>query len=488
MLSFSHRILIIGYGSVSKCTIPLLFQHIDLPFSSVTIIDYIDLNDDEQLNEWRQKGVHYIQKKITPENLHEMLSQHVEAGGIVLDLAWNIDTLDILTWCHDHSVLYLNTSVEVWDPYQNFAEKSIEEKTLYWRQMRIRKAISSWKDRAPTAIVDHGANPGLISHFTKQGLVDIAHHALKDDLIPSPTIPLIETALEEKNFAQLAMHLDVKVIHCSERDQQRVNGHKNLNEFVNTWSIEGLIEEGMAPAELGWGTHEKTLPVTAHVPKNGPKNQIFLAQMGMNTWVRSWVPSQEILGLLIRHGEAFGLSEHLTVRSNEDSEKVLYRPTVHYAYMPCHETLVSLHELRAQNYQRPSSFRILNDDIMDGEDILGALIMGHPYHSWWTGSILSIQESRQLVPRQNATTTQVAIGVVGALMWMIENPYCGFCLPDDLPYEKILNIAKPYLGKFVSEASDWTPVKNKTHYFKERAPDNESSQNIWCFENFYFTP
>jgi homospermidine synthase len=491
MLPFSHKILVIGYGAVSKCTLPLLFRHIDLPFSYVTIIDAIDMSKDPQLMEWNKKGVQYVNQQITPDNLHEVLSKYVEKGSIILDLAWNIDTLTMLQWCNEHSVLYMNTSVEVWDPYCTPHEKSIEEKTLYWRQMSIRKAIASWKENSTTAIVDHGANPGLISHFTKQGLVDIASTALKDDLISSDKIPAIETALSEQNFAHLAMDLGVKVIHCSEHDQQVVTRPKNLDEFVNTWSVEGLIEEGMAPAELGWGTHEGNLPDLAHVPKSGPKNQIFLAQMGINTWVRSWIPSQEILGLLIRHGEAFGLSENLTVRSKEDPETVIYRPTVHYAYMPCNETLISLHELRAKNYQRHTSSRILNEDIVKGDDILGALIMGHHYKSWWTGSILSIEESRELVPNQNATTVQVAIGVVAALMWMIENPKCGFCLPDDLPYEKVLAVAKPYLGQLVSQASDWTPTKNINHYFKERTPiasSKEDTEKMWCFENFCFTP
>ena len=48
--------------------------------------------------------------------------------------------------------------------------------------------------------------------------------------------------------------------------------------------------------------------------------------------------------------------------------------------------------------------------------------MGHAYNSWWIGSDLSIEESRRLVPHQNATTMQVAISVVAASMWMMENP------------------------------------------------------------------
>ena len=89
--------------------------------------------------------------------------------------------------------------------------------------------------------------------------------------------------------------------------------------------------------------------------------------------------------------------------------------------------------------------------------------MGHPYQSWWTGSDLDIEESRRLVPHQNATTMQVAISVVAACMWMIENPRRGVCVPDDLPHDYILDISKPYLGTFVSVASDWTPLK---HYYQ----------------------
>ena len=128
----------------------------------------------------------------------------------------------------------------------------------------------------------------------------------------------------------------------------------------------------------------------------------------------------------------------------------------------------------------------MSDEIVDGEDTLGALIMGHKYNSWWTGSVLSIQESRRLAPHQNATTVQVAIGAVSAVMWMLENPEKGICMPDDLPYEYILDIACPYLGKFVSTPSDWTPLKNYQIFFKENPNLCLDRKNIWSFKNFLF--
>jgi homospermidine synthase len=205
--------------------------------------------------------------------------------------------------------------------------------------------------------------------------------------------------------------------------------------------------------------------------------------MGMNTWVRSWIPYQEIVGMVIRHGEAFGISDRLTVWKGNSA---VYRPTVHYAYMTCHETISSLHELRCRNYELQPKQRIMTDEITAGEDILGALIMGHRYNSWWTGSILSIGESRRLIAHQNATTMQVAIGVVAAVMWMMDNPNKGVCIPDDLPYDHVLNISKPYLGRFVSEPSDWTPAKNYQVFFKENPGAYLDTKNLWCFRNFLF--
>jgi len=235
---------------------------------------------------------------------------------------------------------------------------------------------------------------------------------------------------------------------------------------------------------MGWGTHEKELPKLAHAPKKGPKNQIMLAQMGMNTWVRSWIPHHEIVGMIIRHGEAFGLSDRWTVWK---AGKAVYRPTVHYSYMPCDATIVSLHELRCRNYEMQSRLRIMKDnEITSGQDILGALLMGHPYNSWWTGSILSIEEARKLAPGNNATSIQVALGVISAVIWMIQNPRKGFCLPDDLPHDFVLKIAKPYLGEFYSGPSDWTPLKNRITYFKENPQNKYDKKDVWQFKNFLF--
>jgi homospermidine synthase len=232
---------------------------------------------------------------------------------------------------------------------------------------------------------------------------------------------------------------------------------------------------------MGWGTHERRLPEGAHAHTHGPCNQICLAQMGIKTWVRSWVPSGEITGMVVRHGEAFTISEHLTVWQ---AGRAVYRPTVHYAYCPTDGAVNSLHELEMRWFDLQPKQRILTDEIESGRDELGVLLMGHDFNAWWTGSLLDIHESRKLVPGQNATTLQVACSVLAAVRWMIANPNRGVCVPDDLPYEEILESAMPYLGPCVSKPVDWTPLKNRVDLFARFGKPRPAAEDVWQFETF----
>ena len=482
MTKFNGRILFVGYGSVAQCTLPILVKELKVPLNRITVMDFE--NKRAAMKPWCAKGVKFLQKRVTRQNMASLLGRLLSDGDILIDLAWNIECTAILQWCHDNGVLYVNTSVELWDPYENAKNAPPQKMTLYWRYMKIRRMIARWSRPGPTAVVEHGANPGLISHFTKQGLIDIARRMIADGKARGRKAVELRRLIAGEKFNLLAMKLGVKVIHVSERDTQITDRPKEVDEFVNTWSVEGFREEGTTTAEMGWGTHEKELPRLACLHKEGPRNQICLARMGMNTWVRSWVPDYCILGMVVRHGEAFSISDHLTVWKRG---KAIYRPTVHYAYCPSDSAIISLNELRGYDYKLQEKQRILNDEITSGADILGALLMGHPYKSWWTGSDLSIEESRRLVPHQNATTMQVAVSVVAATLWMIENPDRGFCVPDDLPHQFVLKVAKPYLGRWISKPADWTPLKHYRNAFEGYNKSRIDRKDPWQFKNFLVT-
>lgn len=478
-LAHTGKVLIIGCGSVSQCTLPILLKLIEIPATSITVIDFVDNRD--RIKDLLAQGVSYVQTRITPENYSALLEQYVSAGDIIIDLGWNIHTPTMLEWCHNRDVRYVNTSVECWDPYEEGARHDPRPFTLYARQMELQSMIQRWgSNSGASAIVDHGANPGLVSHFTKYALRDICNKIV-DEKKGDHRIPSLKLALEKDDFRSMAHLSNVQVVHISERDTQIADQPKRMNEFVNTWSVEGLYEEGVAPAEMGWGSHERTLPEGAFQFEQGPKNAICLSSLGVNTFVRSWVPSGPIVGMVIRHGEAFGISDRLTVW---EGEKAIYRPTVHYVYCPSDSAIASLHELRMRQYQLQEDQRILNDEITQGWDELGVLLMGHDFNAWWTGSILSIDEARTLVPGQNATTVQVAISVVAAVRWMIKNPHAGVRLPDDVDADEILEIAKPYLGEFVSKQVAWHPTKDLDLALTGYGRKIPEKDDAWQFSTF----
>ena len=101
-----------------------------------------------------------------------------------------------------------------------------------------------------------------------------------------------------------------------------------------TSPVSGSSAKADAPSPRPSGPwHEKKLPRNGHQhTKNGPRNQICIAKPGMEVLVRSHVPSSEIHGMVIRHGEAYTMCEHLSV--HDDNCEAIYRPTVHYAYCP----------------------------------------------------------------------------------------------------------------------------------------------------------
>ena len=182
-MEFKNKVLIIGYGAVCRCMFPILLRHVNIPLENITIIDFKDKSAD--LKAWTTRGLRFFKRRVTPKNLREILAEYLAPGGLLIDLAWNIDCCEIVQWCHENQVLYVNTSVEAWDPDAVKQTASPYEKTLYYRQMRLMELTKDWKD-ATTCVVDHGANPGLISHFAKHGLVDIAERMIADGIAKDP--------------------------------------------------------------------------------------------------------------------------------------------------------------------------------------------------------------------------------------------------------------------------------------------------------------
>jgi homospermidine synthase len=104
-----------------------------------------------------------------------------------------------------------------------------------------------------------------------------------------------------------------------------------------------LISEGLQPAELGWGSHERHFPADAMRHKSGCRASIYLKRPGAGTRVRSWAPwAGAFHGFLVTHSESISIADYLSLGDGNEPD---YRPTVHYAYHPCDDAVLSLHEM-----------------------------------------------------------------------------------------------------------------------------------------------
>ena len=153
MLAFANRILFVGFGAVARCTLPILLKHLSVPPRNITILDFEP--NDAALRPWLEQGMTFVKDRVTPQNLGEVLGRHLSAGDFLIDLAWNIDCCEIVEWCHGRGVLYVNTSVELWDPYGAAEDKHPTERTLYWRHMNLRRLKARWSEPGPTAVLEH---------------------------------------------------------------------------------------------------------------------------------------------------------------------------------------------------------------------------------------------------------------------------------------------------------------------------------------------
>src|SRR6202035_2691390 len=286
--------------------------------------------------------------------------------------------------------------------------------------------------KTPTAVLTHGANPGLVSHLVKQALLNIARDTGVYAGRPS----------SRESWARLSQTLGIKVIHIAERDTQVTNVPKAANEFVNTWSVDGFVSEGAQPAELGWGTHEKHFPADGGRHKLGSGCAIFLNRPGASTRVRTWTPAAgHFHGFLITHSEAISLADYYTVM---DGERVAYRPTSHYAYHPSDNAVLSVHEFAGNNWHLQDRKRIMMEEITDGTDELGVLLAGHSRNAYWYGSQLSIGEARALAPYNSATSLQVTAATLAGMIWAMENPNRGVVEPDDMDSQPPWQYYLPY--------------------------------------------
>ena len=465
--TISGPIVMIGFGSIGRGTLPLIERHFNFDRSRFVVID----PSDEDRGLLDERGIRFIQQGVTRENYRDLLAPLLTAGGgqgFCVNLSVDTSSLAIMELCREIGALYIDTVVEPWIGFYFDKTKGPGDRANY----ALRETVLEARRKSPggtTAVSCCGATPGMVSWFVKQALLDLKRDLKMEGAEPS----------SRDEWAALAHRLGVKGIHIAERDTQRANTPKPADMFVNTWSVEGFVSEGLQPAELGWGTHEKWVPANARTHETGCQAAIYLMQPGANTRVRTWTPTAEAhYGFLVTHNESISIADYFTVHGSDG--KAVYRPTCHYAYHPCDDAVLSLHEMFGKEGERQADWKILDEkEIVDGRDELGVLLYGHAKNAYWFGSRLSIEETRKLAPYQNATGMQVTSAVLSGMVWALENPEAGIVEADDLDFRRCLEVQRPYLGPVEGHYTDWTPLHNRPGLF----PEDIDTSDPWQFRN-----
>lgn len=462
-VNFPGRIVFVGFGSIGQGVLPLILRHIGTSADRITIVSADERGAEVAVH----YGVKFIVNPILPGNLESTLAPLVGKGDFLINVSVDVSSVALIEFCHARGAMYLDTCVEPWAGGYTDKSTPASHRTNYaLREQAL--AMRKGREDGATAVITHGANPGMVSHFVKQAMLNIA----------ADTGVAAGDPQTREQWATLAHLLGIKVIHIAERDTQVSPVRKRPGEFVNTWSCDGFVSEGCQPCELGWGSHEKHFPKDGQRHDFGRGSAIFLTQPGAATRVRTWTPKAgHFHGFAITHGESISIADYLSVK---DGEKVVYRPTVHYAYHPCDDAVLSVHELAGRNFVMQSQQRILMNEISSGGiDELGVLLAGHSRNAYWYGSQLSVDEARKLCPYNNATSLQVTVAVLSGVIWAMENPNRGIVEPDEMDFRRNLDICKPYLGSVVGEYTGWNPLTGRESLF----PEDIDRDDPWQFKN-----
>lgn len=460
--AFPGRLVMVGFGSIGQGVLPLILRHIDMDPTRIAIVTA----DARGRAEAQHYGITFIEKPLTRENYVETLKPMLGKGDFLLNLSVDVSSVALIELCAELGALYLDTCIEPWPGGYTDPSLPLSLRSNYALREAALK-VRATHPGGPTAVLTHGANPGLVSHFVKQAMLNIAEDTGLDVAVPQT----------RDEWAALAHRLGVKVVHIAERDTQISGVPKRRGEFVNTWSIDGFISEGSQPAELGWGSHERTFPPDGIRHEFGSQAGIILSRPGVTQRVRTWTPMEgPFHGFLITHGESISIPDYFTVR---EGGTVVYRPTAHYAYHPCDDAVKSIHEFAGKNFVQQETQRLIMDEIIEGVDELGVLLAGHAKNAYWYGSQLSIQEARELAPYNSATSLQVCVAVLAGLVWAIENPDQGVVEPDEMDFRRCLDICMPYLGPVVGAYTDWTPLEGRGSLF----PEDVDTADPWQFKN-----
>ena len=471
-LNKNQKIVFFGCGSVAKCCIYYLNKFLKYKPDQVIIIDKDEKTQKfPSIVEIVRHGAKFLHFEIKRSNLQWLLDDKLKMkkDDIIIDLTTQTPTYQIFVEARIRNILYINTSIE--DDHE-VVDGNITcpiNNGIFLQHVNLQLLAEKTKDYGnTTAIIEFGMNPGLISVFVKQGIMNLAKQVVKYRKAKGKRVSqMMVDYIEKKNHKKLAKMLGLEVMHCSEIDTQLPKIIKP-EQFINTWSCVGLITEGLEPAEIQVGTHEKMIPFSKNKVHQAIPQLLITDTYGKDIKFESIAPLKinsddsvtftKFTGRCIHHGEGISLNRYLG--------SFKYAPTMHYVYKlnPYTEKIIDEYtpDQLINVMNDPEKWKVLNmfDDKIEGYDNVGALFISrkNPFTEkdelfyFWTGSILHTDYTKNVLKDQyfGPTVIQVMAGVLSGVVWMLKHKNRGLCFGEDIDDKFVIKMSKKYLGKYYS--------------------------------------
>lgn len=458
MIEFKNRIVQFGFGAVGKSFFEKISKEIKFDKDNYFIISRDKLEYTFFLELGGKVG-NFIVADINRKNFKQIFSKYLNEEDLLIDFADGVGTKDFVEWCAYNNVMYLNTGETDWDDnWYNIFEENLKKNEL---RDKLKQNINA--NKCPI-VLQHGNNPGLVSHFVKAGVEYIVKKQFKNN-------KKLNTLLKENKFNEVAKELDIKEIHVNDNDNQEVKDKFDENKLYSTWSIDSFFFEMLSEATANIGTNEQ-IDYEKKCKKIDFKNGFLeFKDLAIDKVGKTYYPKGKFEGFLVPHEETITIAKSLEVKNGEE---VIYRPTVMFLYSPCNFAIKYLKSARVNDYLNPDSTKQQNikneiirgfkypkraeilykEQIKNETEYVGILLLGSKFKPVWIGNRIEknfLYKDKKSSFWQTPTITPVAMSALAATCWMITNKdRGGIYFPDDInEYKEIINFVEKYISKTI---------------------------------------
>ena len=477
MIKFDGKIVQFGFGAVGKSFYEKLSKEIKFNENNY----YVITADKSEFKAFVNLGgitTNFIVKEVNKDNFKEVFGEYLSEGDLLIDFADTVGTKDILNWCIENNIMYLNTGEADWPDnwYSIFNENLLKNK--------IREEVSNnpLVNKYPI-ILQHDNNPGLVSHFVKAGIEYIVNKQFGKN-------KKYKELLKENRFNILAKELGIRMIHVNDIDTQKVVDEYKDDTLYNTWCIDSFFFEILSEATYNIGTHEKIDYENECRLLDLDNGFLEFKTLAADTKCRTYYPNGEFSGYLVPHEETITIAKGLEVKENNE---VIYRPSVMFLYSPCEYAIKYMEGAKVNDYLNPDPNKpqdtgnnesgkiivrgynypenaeiIYEEKIKEGTEYVGVLLIGDNFKPVWVGNRIELKylyKNKKDSYWQTPTITPVAMSALSAVCWMIKNKdKGGIYFPDDIvDYKYIIKTAEKYISKTIYKTFDKEVIGKSLH-------------------------